>query len=604
MTDQPLESRSRIARSLTAALLGGILAATLLVFVPFTLYVGNLDEFTAPFLSITLIFLPLAILFLGLPALISTRLPPQDSIRFNALLAALCIMIWLQGNILVWDYGVLDGRSIDWEADSWRGWLDLGLWLTIIATALRTGQGLARRIIYCAIAIFVMQFTLFGNAWFNGQAQLAAKTRNAPANADPNPIFQFSASKNIVQIIADGFQSDIFEEIITQGPDASRYASALDGFVFFPEHLGAFQYTHMSVPAILGGHLYRNHVPISEHMDTAVGEDSILRLAHDTGYEVDMAVPRGLASIYGRAANAHLYPIPLNYHIGVREYETQDAARLLDLALFRVVPHFFKHYIYNDQAWLVQPLMFDSNYQHLSFFSDMAFLRDLHENLSAEQERPSYTLLHLMLSHTPIVANEKCDYAGQVQPMLRSFIKTQAACGLAEVIKLLEKMKELGIYDDAIIILMADHGVWTPSARLSGTPHPIDVQAEYIGSAMVGHANPLLAIKRAGAKGPLRTSAVKSWIPDIAPTIAAIAGFPSRHPGISVMDIDADIPRQRRFYSYAYSRDDWTANYLGTINEYTVDGSIFDYRAWRRGKTYHPPGETAGGLKHSFGSPG
>ena len=101
----------------------------------------------------------------------------------------------------------------------------------------------------------------------------------------------------------------------------------------------------------MSGRIYRNnHVPIGEHLDVSIGEESILRVAHDAGYDVDMAVPYGLASMYRRAPSAHLYPIPKQRHISVREFEIYDSARLVDLALFRIVPHFVKPYVYKGQA--------------------------------------------------------------------------------------------------------------------------------------------------------------------------------------------------------------------------------------------------------------
>ncbi|MCP4410490.1 MAG: LTA synthase family protein [Gammaproteobacteria bacterium] len=580
-----------VAQGAVAALLSIMPLAMVFLFIPFALYVGNLNEFTVSFQMITGLYLPLATVLAGIVGLVGILLPARAYARFTTLLAVTGILVWLQGNILVWDYGLLDGRSIDWSIGPWRGWLDLSLWISAVVVALFASRALGRRIMYFAIAIFCMQLTLFAYTWLAHQQQLDAKASNALAVAEPESLYRFSATKNIVHIIADGFQSDIFEEIINQSTEGTRYSSILDGFVFFPEHMGAFPYTHMSLPAIMSGLIYRNHVPIPEHLDTAMGEESILRVARDAGYDIDMMVPASLAYMYKRAPSTHLYSIPNQHHVSIREYETYDSARLLDLVLFRVVPHFLKRHIYNDQLWLVQSIMSDSGYMRLSFFSHIAFLRNLYENMTADRERPVYKLLHLMLSHNPMVTNNDCEYAGRVLPTVRATVMAQAGCGLAEVIKLLEKMKQLGIYDDATIILMADHGAWVPPSRLSGEIASDDKKIKIVNPSIVALAAPLLAIKEAGAKGTLRVSQVPSWIPDIAPTIASITGLPESFPGTSILDLVPGISRERRFFHYQYSRGEWTADYLSPIDEYIIKGSVFNSGSWHENATYAPGGK-------------
>ncbi|NIO41950.1 MAG: hypothetical protein GTO41_18345, partial [Burkholderiales bacterium] len=71
--------------------------------------------------------------------------------RYFAVLAGLAVLVWLQGNILVWDYGVLDGRNIDWISGAWRGVLDIAIWCLVLGVALavyeRFGNGLVKAVI-------------------------------------------------------------------------------------------------------------------------------------------------------------------------------------------------------------------------------------------------------------------------------------------------------------------------------------------------------------------------------------------------------------------------------------------------------------------------
>lgn len=607
---------------LKATCLAAILAANIFLFAPFTLYAGNLDEFATSFSTIlTLFFLPslFLVVVLGLVGMILTT---SIFHRYLVLLATISVLFWLQGNILVWDYGALDGRGIDWMEKQWRSWLELAIWSSAILTAVFFPSRIGKSIIYAAVTIFSLQLVFFLFAGIQSASALAKKSgAKSSANA-LHEIYRFSSQKNVVHLILDGFQSDVFEEIIKEGEDGRRFTSALKGFVFFKEHMGVFPFTHMTIPAFLSGEAYRNHVPRGEFLEKTVGGKTILSAAHNAGYEVDLAAPVPLFSLYtkGNYTNAHL--VSNGYHVTTKqEYEINDSTKLLDLVLFRLVPHFLKRHVYNDQLWLVQPLLDDSKYMRLAFFAHSAFLRQWTEIMVADRPTPVYKLVHLMLTHSPMVANENCEYAGQELITSRATVKTQAKCSLEEVVKLLEKMKKLGIYDDALIILMADHGAWIPPVGqigyvLSNRKSPAIINPEAIPTAAltvmakrawgkkmrfvlpngksvsvmnplnVAMALPLMAIKPPSASGPLQISTAPTSILDTPATIASVLGLNVEFEGSSAFDLTADASRERRHYSYQYSSDEWSADYLSQIDEFIIKGSVFDTRAWQPGDSF------------------
>lgn len=245
--------------------------------------------------------------------------------------------------------------------------------------------------------------------------------------------------------------------------------------------------------------------------------------------------------------------------------------------------------MYNDQLWLVRSLVSDSKFMRLQFFSHSAFLRKLTENMSADRSTAVYKLFHLMLVHNPMVVNESCEYAGRVLPTVRETVKIHAKCSLSEVVKLLEKMKQLNIYDDAMIVLMADHGAWVPPAGLTGYVRA-DGRTVAMNPTTVAMALPLMAIKRPGASGALHISMAPSSIVDIPATIASVLTLDEEFDGHSAFDLLPDELRERRHYSYQYRRSEWTADYLSPIQEFIVKGSVFDSAAWRLGDKFLPNG--------------
>jgi hypothetical protein len=505
--------------------------------------------------------------------------------RYLTILAVIGITFWLQGNVLEWNYSVLDGRSIDWTQGVWRGWVDMGIWIAVLSFAVLANLQWQRLIVQFAIGVFALQLVLGALTVVRSADQL---TTNPLLSATPNALNEFhgySSKANVLHIIADGFQADIFDEIVNE-ENGRSLRGGLEGFVFYKEHLGAFPLTHMTVPALLSGKIYTNQMPINDFLNDAIGGETILSAAHDAGYEVDLAVPGSLGYMYTKAPHTNAYFVPNNAHVTSAQSGVYDATKLFDLSLFRIAPHFLKKYIYNDQLWLVQSRLSEKKYMGLAFFSHVAFLRSMQENISVHRQRPVYKLVHLMLSHNPMVANEQCDYAGKILPTIRYTAKIQARCSLIEIVALFDKMKSQGIYDNTTIILMADHGTW---ARAKGVLGEQSEDGKYIGGLdpqMVSLAHPLMAIKLPNASDAMTTSTVYSSIIDTAATIANAMHLDSKIGGRSILELTEGEPRSRRHYYYKYRKDDWDAEFLGPILEFIVEGPVLDTNSWRVGRLF------------------
>jgi hypothetical protein len=48
---------------------------------------------------------------------------------------AIGVVFWIQGNLIVGDYGVLNGEAIDWSGHAWRNRYEPLLWIGLPAAA-------------------------------------------------------------------------------------------------------------------------------------------------------------------------------------------------------------------------------------------------------------------------------------------------------------------------------------------------------------------------------------------------------------------------------------------------------------------------------------
>ncbi|MCY4658374.1 MAG: hypothetical protein OXF93_00985 [Acidobacteria bacterium] len=124
---------------LRAAALPALLAPSqVLLFGPWTVHATNRAEFLAPFWSLALPWVGLLALVAGGLAALGLLLSARG---FRCYIAGLCaagVLLWLQGNLLVADYGLLDGGGLDLAPHRWRAPLEAGLWVAALALCCRS----------------------------------------------------------------------------------------------------------------------------------------------------------------------------------------------------------------------------------------------------------------------------------------------------------------------------------------------------------------------------------------------------------------------------------------------------------------------------------
>ena len=151
-----------------------------------------------------------------------------------------------------------------------------------------------------------------------------------------------------------------------------------------------------------------------------------------------------------------------------------------------------------------------------------------------------------------MVVDSDCNYPGRSLPRNRKTTTARSKCSLNAVIDVFEKMKALGVYDDTLIILMADHGAGVipnglneQSSKDSGAGTVSSIPAEIVSMAL-----PLMAIKLPGASGPMQTSTAPSSLIDTAATINAILGLGEVFAGRSILELRPGEQRLRGYYHH------------------------------------------------------
>jgi hypothetical protein len=552
-------------------MVSALFSITLLFFAPSHSYVYNLFEYSYTYIQLLPFFLVVCVFsILVVAAVLFTYGAVADYRRLASLLFAVSLLLWLQGNIFVFDYGIFNGRDLDWENNRLYGIAEIIIWTLCAVFAFMRPAVILRALPVGSMALIFIQSVSLAILLVQAPGVVWERDR-----ADSEAQFSFSSGKNVVILVLDTFQSDIFMEIVYKD---KKHGKIFDGFTYFPDAVGGFPTTYPSVPLILTGQYYDNSVPVREFLHKAY-DNSIPKVLKDRGFNVYFKFLEGTGNeAYADYENNNtayeedgtgIYPI-----IGLTE-----TAPLFDMTLFRYLPHYGKK------------VVFDEDYNHPYFIDklagksfekdqDLIFVEAMRARSRIASAENSFKYYHLKGVHLPYLLNESLEY--EVLTYSRTDLKRFAEAKIRITGMFLDQLKELGIYDNTMLFIIADHGDKTPEFR-----SPIALNDENDMSYLA----PLILVKPFNSRGPMKLSKAPVSLSDIPKTLFKAMAPGIESPGAAMFDLHDSAIRTRRYLTYSWDPDDWRREYLTPMKEFEIEGVSWLRKSWQRtGRVFSPPG--------------
>lgn len=552
-----LRNKGRVLSSIGLLLLPGLLLVlNIFLFSPGTVYSGNNSEFGFDLLRLASVFLYPALFFLSFLAVLALFLPSKVVRYISSIILTIAILLWIQASFIVRDYGLLDGKGIRWESYTWQGYFDSIIWIIGLSFAIAIAKLITRRAVLLSIILLLTQ-----GAWLSSQAIMSSDkfiSALPTQHEAPKSLFGYSSKFNIIHFILDGFQTEVFRDIVRE----NALEKSFDGFTLYPENVTASGSTFLSVASIFSGELYTPDTDKVSFFKTSIQQKSFHNELLDNGYTVNLVpgikLPTERFSTY--------YSVPRGYGGSKEEKLLSEAALLLDLSLFRSLPHPFKRLVYNDQNWFLQKYF--NIKKRIGYYNHFDFLRDYASSIFVGDRRPAYHYLHIVLPHPPFVTDSLGNCAERVLEPTKENYKIQAKTVLLEVINFLNKLKQIGLYDSSVIILQADHGIEFPVIMLD-EPSKGKVGLNSPSPSLVGRATALLTVKMPNSHDQIRISNAQTSTLDIAPTIMDIAGLHRIYEGMALHRISQTTARHRWY-----------------TDKHLISGSVYQASSWGGG-SYH-----------------
>jgi hypothetical protein len=544
---------TRISNFVLAAAAAGTTIIALFFGLPALVHQANEAAFNWPLANLLPVYWPFALLiffFVSAPAAV---LPARLGRFWAAGAVIIAVYAWAHGSFQTYDFGSVDGLNFNPTVPLEHATIEIviiiGMAILVSAFALRAPKAAAIIVLLPALGLLVE--TVPGVI-----ATPAAPTIEASRIED---IASLSPHSNVVVVLLDAMQSDIFEDLVRS--DVSL-AEALDGFTLYADTLGAASTTYLTMPSLHAGVTYRGEA-ILPYFRTAVGQRSVMTKVAGSGYrgilvnEIQRICPEQIECISSLAALT-----------GDKDSIIAEASTLMDSVLFRVAPLFLKAAIYNDGRWIIQPWTADPRIAH-RVVEGNEFLKEVGGALNVSASTPQLRFFHLFSTHPPFVLDDKCSYVEHELDFNRTNVEQQVHCALRALAGLLSAMKVSGAYDQSHIIIMSDHGIGLESTRTTFSTGM---------AVLMGQANPTFAIKPAGATGPFQTAYDPVHIGDFGATLCDMIGSCVADAGISALS--EVTTRSRIFNQYSWRHEYWLAETIPDLTQYRVIGPLGDSSSW------------------------
>ena len=379
---------------------------------------------------------------------------------FVSLCTGAALALYIQGAFLNPDFGAMDGHAIDWASLRGQMIVSLIVWIVILAIPfiIRKFSKSAWRAFVTVIpaALLLMQAVPLGVNLINQAKEDSGKTEYYISTEN---MLKLGSEQNIVVFLLDRTTNWIVDEMI-ESQDA-EFMSQFRDFTRYDNCNSVYMHTIPSLAAILTGGGdgewdYRTQ-SISDFMNQLWGSGkavSFYDMLKENGYEREIyALSNEIAGDLGVTADKFD-----NIHSGGNSrLMRKPLVDLAKLTLFRYLPTAFK------SSFVIYSTDLNGLFRRENVMVDQWDFANNFNNgeLTADLDK-TFRFHYLQGSHPPYQINE----AGQ---MLASYDQLDETLKLPQTtgfFKLLDsyirELKRLGIYDNTMILIIADHGEASP----------------------------------------------------------------------------------------------------------------------------------------------
>lgn len=518
----------------------------MVLYLPNELYLNNVGDMEIPYGNyvLTLLFGSAVYFieyFVGY-TLLSVCFCTEEQLRLvNRAFFAITLAGYIQGLMLNGKMNQMDGMRQEWSTADKMG--NLLFWVVLIGGIVILPCLIKKNIdkIYATVCIYISLILLVSWGYMGVTTPKGIKDHYELTDEGR---FELSSQNNVLVFVLDWFDWQIADRIFEADPD---FSEPLKDFTWYKNSTSCYAFTAMSIPYLLTNVEWQYDMGREEYRDYAYENASFLKDIADQNYDI---------GIY-----TYSYYLTEDVKGVVRNYAEKEepnwnylkvADKMVECSKYKSFPFLLK-----ENYWY---------YVDSRFFMKMKDGDTLSYNPGDDEQ--FYDALLSEKVHT--MENETCDGAYRfyhlvgAHPPFEPDMFTKGKNCLNIVYEYLDQLKEEGLYNDATIIITADHGQNYLDSGIENILESYDLEAP---------SSPILFIKEPGQKnmGSLQISMAPVSHAEIAATVMDAISDGTIDYGDTVWDIPVDSERERKFV------------YKSGMNagmEYLIRGNVHDWENW------------------------
>lgn len=570
LEDEHHQNTKWLPRFLLALISCLFLVYTIGIVAPLEIATSNVDSLQ---FGLNNVLTPLIVFALAISLISAGIISIMRGKLFNiviGVIVALGVAAYIQALFMNSGLPTADGRPVLWDDYTTITLLSTIVWLFIIAVAVvlavKRGNVLKTSAAIMSIVLILVQsiglVTVFSDPALRSDGSSALDSKPFPT---AEGLFEVGPDNNIVLFVLDTFDNDFMDAVVEDDP---QILDEFTGFTWYQDCSGSMIPTPYGLPSLLTGRapsMDAESFGIPD-IEEWYGDDNIFDALHEKGYTVDLYTTQYSEDI------DHLYAKSDNF-VSVESVQA---------SMPTVIRELWKCALYRDAPWVAKPLFWfytgnvntaildDIESEAITPYTndDVKYYQDLVNQGLEVVKNPvgegSFKLIHLDGTHLPYTVNRNVERVEQSE----SNVVEQGIASLTIVSEYIEQLKELGVYDDTVIMVTADHGKWLSQQDILEPSSPIMLVK--------------LAHEGEGQYAPIKISTAPVSHYEIAPTIIDLIGADASMYGSGIPFYDVPTESRSRYYydtevGVKNNNSAWLA-----IHEWIIDGDVQDWNVWKK----------------------
>ncbi len=524
----------------------------LFVYEPLLMYSTNKNDFWFDFGIMILPTLVIFALFLLAGAVLITafyfgivKLSKGKTGLYQCVVTALFVAFlatYIQGVYLSTSLPVLTGEIIDWDQYLKEDLITVALWVIFETAAIglivkfgtepvvKWESRISAAILVMLLAGLLPQMVAH-NAFEKKDALI---TTNAHFN-------DISAEKNFLILLVDAVEAEHFEAVLESNEE---YRDVFKDFTYYSNTASVYPFTRDSMPLILSGAVNRNEKEFGVFASEAYNNSPLFERLDAENYDIGiyMAEPVWYGERRFRITNDIKNDMASPYeNMDFVMYFRQE----MKYILFKYLPYAYKQYSQ------IEGFDFGMALEMYNYRYEGAYNLMLENPELVKTDRNVFQFVHLEGAHLPF------EYDKDLNPIEKGTYSQKIEATIKVVDTWLSRLKNSGVYDNSVIVVMADHGYYDRGY--------VDDSFDDHGEDILRRFHPVFLVKGYGESHELVESDVPVSHMDLMDAYMELLN--GKKGGELFRGIEPDRKRQVLWYEY---RDE------DHMVEYELEGNRFD----------------------------